>query len=103
MRMRGSAWERLYGAVHTLAVSDGPLAERLEYAAQYLIGLKPDDFDDADQRRKFVGIREDLTIEEPRNAGEGRIRATTRLLSEHDAHAIAVRIFELFMELTDRE
>jgi hypothetical protein len=101
--MRGYAWEKLYEAVHTLAVADGPLAERLEYAAQYLNRLKPDDFGDEAQRRKFVGIREDLTIEEPRNAGEGRIRATTQLLSGHDAHAIAVRIFELFMELTDRE
>jgi len=93
------AWERLYIAVRTLATSHDSLRERLRYAMTDMAFVAWSDFPEGDLRKRWTGIYEDLTIFEPRNSGEGKIEATTAQLSEHDAGAIAERIFDLFMEI----
>jgi hypothetical protein len=98
--MRGEYSERkLFEALFTLATGSGTLRERLAGAAQHLIGLSVNTayhFPDEATARECRGIVEDLTIFEPESADEGRIDATTRNLIDHDAHAIAKRIVELY-------
>jgi hypothetical protein len=86
--------ERLCQAVRVLAMSDRPLQERLKGAALTLAPLLPKDFLDADARRKFVGIMDDLTFDE-RKGADGRIAATVGGLSDDDARKIIDRILDL--------
>jgi hypothetical protein len=95
------AWQKLFGAVHGMATGDASLRERLAAAMVGMVVLNPDDFPEGDLRQRWIGIREDLTIFEPRHPGDGKIQATTAQLSDHDAHAIAEQIVDLFMEVND--
>jgi hypothetical protein len=72
--------------------------DSLEYAAGYLIRLRPEDLPDGELRRMFQGIHDDLTWVEAKG-DEGRISATVRALNDEDAKAIANRIFTMFMRL----
>lgn len=94
-------WQKLFGAVHGMATGSRSLRERLCAAMVGMVVLKPDDFPEGDLRRRWIGIREDLTILESRRPGEGTIEATTAQLSDHDANAIAERIFDLFIAVHD--
>jgi hypothetical protein len=82
-----------------MATTDMPLRDRLEAAMIEMSPLRADNFPEGELRRRYQGIREDLTIEEARVPGEGRIRSTLRILTDEDAAAIAGRIFDLFLDL----
>ena len=51
--------------------------------------------------RLYVGIKDDLTFDEPYD-GEGRLAATLQGLSDEDASAVAARIWRLYYDLRDR-
>ena len=48
----------------------------------------------------FVGIKDDLTFDEPYD-GEGRLAATLQGLSDEDASAVAARIRRIYCDLED--
>jgi len=88
------AFEKLSEAAHALATHPGRVQERLAEAAIYLIRIRPADIQDEELRRMFVGIRDDLSFDEPEGK-EGRIAATLQKTSDADASEIARRILEL--------
>ena len=95
------ALEKLMQAVDILATGSGRVQERLADAALVLIRLKPDDLpEDADLRRTFNGVIDDLTYEQPQG-DEGAISASLRGTDDEDASAIAKRIVALY-HATDR-
>ena len=87
--------EKLMEAVRILATGSGRIQERLLDAAHVLILLRADDFPEGDLRRKFNGVMDDLTFEQPEGE-EGRISATLSAIDDEDARAIAKRIVSLY-------
>jgi hypothetical protein len=92
------AFEKLSEAVHELVTGAGRVQERLRAAAIYLIRIRSEDIPDEELRRTFVGIKDDLTFDEPKGT-EGRIAATLQKTNDEDASAIALRIFDLYRAL----
>lgn len=80
--------QRLTVAVETLTTAQGRLQERLAHATVTLIALRPEDFGDQRERKRFQAILEALT-------SEGTIAATTVMLSDDHAAEIASDIFAL--------
>lgn len=80
--------ERLRIAVEGLACGLGTLQTRLANAVITLVPLQAANFHDADARRKFVGILDDLSF-------VGSAPETVPKLSDEDAAAVAARICEL--------
>jgi hypothetical protein len=76
----------------------GRVQERLEEAYKDLISAQPHDVADDELRRMLVGIKDDLTFDQPAGS-EGRLKATLRGLNDEDASAIAARILELHHRL----
>jgi hypothetical protein len=72
----------------------GRVQERLEEAYRYLGGAQPNEVADDELRRMLVGIKDDLTFDQPVGS-EGRLNATLRRLNDEDASAIAARILTL--------
>jgi hypothetical protein len=97
--MQGSdlALEKLRRAVHELDTS-GRIQERLSRAATYLMQVRPEDLSNNEMRRMLVGIKDDLTFNEPAG-NEDRIACTLRMTDDADADAIASRIVNLFRAL----
>jgi hypothetical protein len=86
--------EKLVQAVYALVTHSGRVQERLEEAYRDLISAQPDDVADDELRRMLVGIKDDLTFDQPAGS-EGRLKATLRNLNDEDASAIAARILML--------
>ena len=85
----GYVVEKLVVAVRSLAVSAGPIQQRLGNAwIGALVHLRPDDFDDPRERALFTSIRDAVT------AG-GDIEATTDSMSDGQALAAAGDLVEL--------
>ena len=87
-----TTWERLYGAVVTLATADAPLKDRLASAFHSgLLGLTPQDFADGGLQTDF----ESLYV----NAETGKV-LRTEWLSEDECRRAADTILHLFIEVT---
>jgi hypothetical protein len=96
----GYAKEKLTDAVYSLATGADRVQERLSHAAaDVLIRLRPDDFPEGELRRKFIGIWDDLTFDQP-TANEGNIAATLNRTDDEDARAIARRILSLYSAIS---
>lgn len=81
--------EKLVVAVRSLAVSAGPIQQRLGNAwIGALVHLRPDDFDDPTERALFTSIRDAVTA-------RGDIEATTDSMSDGQALAAAGDLVEL--------
>jgi hypothetical protein len=93
------ALEKLSQAVQALATGAGRVQERLGEAAMYLIRIRPDEIPIEELRRILVGIKGDLTFDEP-VGNEGRLVATLRGLDDADASAIETRIVHLHDRLS---
>jgi hypothetical protein len=91
--------EKLTQAVDLLATGSGRVQERLSYAALELIRLRADDFPEGELRRRFNGIWDDLTFEQPTGV-EGSIAATLNRTGDEDACAIARRILKLYFAIS---
>lgn len=94
------AYEKYQQAVQILATGAGTLQERLAYAAMILIRLRDEHLPEGNLRRIHNEIHEDLTWVEAKGS-EGKIEATTHLLDDFEARAIAEHIFELFLKLRE--
>jgi hypothetical protein len=91
MRLR-TTWEKLYGAVATLATADAPLKERVGSAFHsHLLGLTLQDFAEGGLRIDF----EALYV----NAETGKV-LRTEWLSEEECQQAAQTILHLFVEVT---
>jgi hypothetical protein len=87
-----TTWEKLYGAVATLATADAPLKERLGAAFHsHLLGLTPQEFADGGLQTDF----ESLYV----NAKDGKA-LRTEWLSEGECQRAAETILHLFVEVT---
>jgi hypothetical protein len=95
----GYAKEKSTDAVDSLATGAGRVQERLSLAADFLIRLRPDDFPEGELRRKFIGIWDDLTFDQP-TGDEGNIPATLNRTDDEDARAIARRILSLYSAIS---
>jgi hypothetical protein len=85
----GYVVEKLVVAVRSLAVSAGPIQQRLGNAwIGALVHLRPDDFDDPRERALFTSIRDAVTA-------RGDIEATTDSMSDGQALAAAADLVEL--------
>jgi hypothetical protein len=87
--------------VNILATGPDRIQERLEDAATILLRLEPaKDLDDLPgERRRLIGILDDLMFDQARTPGEGRIHATLARTDDLDACRIATRIYELHCAL----
>lgn len=94
--------EKLYSAVFSLATGEGDLPERLEAAALSLVVLEPEQMP-ADIGQEYRAIYAELTKREAEIAGEGKIRATVRNLTYHEASGIAERILNLYLKVVAPE
>ena len=87
-------WEKLYRAVHVLAVADAPLKERLRSAFHsHLLGLTLEDFTEGELQLDF----ESLYV----NVESGKVLRTD-WLSEDECRQAAETILHLFIEVTRR-
>jgi hypothetical protein len=93
------ALEKLVEAVHCLATGPGRVQERLAEAMTFLIRVRPEDVPD-ELRRQLIGIKDDLTFDQP-SGSESRLEATLGRLSNEDASAIAARVLDLRNRLWD--
>jgi hypothetical protein len=85
----GYVVEKLVVAVRSLAVSAGPIQQRLANAwIGALVHLRPDDFDDPKERALFTSIRDAVTA-------RGDIEATADSMSDGQALAAAGDLVEL--------
>ena len=85
----GYVVEKLVVAVRSLAVSAGPIQQRLGNGwIGALVHLRPDDFDDPKERALFTSIRDAVTA-------RGDIEATTDSMSDGQALAAAGDLVEL--------
>lgn len=97
---RSYALEKFGQAVHELVMHPGRVQERLEAAFMRFHPVWADDLPEGELRRRFAGIRDNLTFDEA-TGNEGRLAATLRNLSDEDASAIAARIWRLYYELQE--
>jgi hypothetical protein len=74
--------------------------DRLHAAYMRFHPVRATDLPEGELRRLFVGIKDDLTFEEP-SAREGRLAAPLQGLSDEDASAVAARIWRLYCDLRD--
>jgi len=88
------ALEKLSQAVDELATHPERVQESLAEAAIYLIRIQPADIQDEELRRMLIGIKDDLSFDEPKGK-EDRITATLQRTDDADASKIARRILEL--------
>jgi hypothetical protein len=99
--------EKLWQATLSLATGVGPIRERLNAAALYLIRLhhvRPEErafTQDAELQERFDALMDTLTST-PARGSEGNLFASICVLSDESACRIASEIFELFCEATDR-
>src|SRR5262245_19976477 len=87
--------QKLWQAVDCLN-AHGDLGDRLRCAANYLAGLMPANFTDHAIFKQWRDTWEDLTVDDARWHGEGRIEATTRDLRGFAARNIEKRIRDLY-------
>ena len=93
------AQEKFYQAL-TCLISEGPLRKRLAYAAQYLIRLTPQHFANSDHLKAWERIRDKLTWVDAGRRDDGNIDATTKRMIDEDAKRIAMKILDLYQELS---
>jgi hypothetical protein len=89
---------KLDEAAQALVTGAGRVQERLEESYRSLVAVQPKEIADDELRRMLVGIKDDLTFDEP-TGDEGRLRATLRRLTDEDANAIAARVLALRNQL----
>ena len=94
------ALEKFGQAVHELITHPGRVQDRLHAAFLRFHPVRATDLPEGELRRLFVGIKDDLTFDEP-YGGEGRLAATLQGLSDEDASAVAARIWRLYCDLRD--
>ena len=92
------ALEKLVEAVQCLVTGAGGVQERLGEAMTFLIRIRPEDVPKGELRRQLIGIKDDLTFDQP-SGDESRLEATLQGLSNEDASAIAPRILDLRNQL----
>jgi hypothetical protein len=92
------ALEKLDEAVQALVTGAGRVQERLEDSYRSLVAVQPKEIADDELRRMLVGIKDDLTFDEP-VGDERRLRATLRRLTDEDASDIAARVLSLRNQL----
>jgi DNA-directed RNA polymerase alpha subunit len=90
---RKKVWE----AVNTL-VGSGTIQERLAWAAECLIQLRPDEELPKKLREEFEAVCHELT-KETATGNEGNIAATTRKLSSEEGTRLARHILSLYTKL----
>jgi hypothetical protein len=96
------ALEKSVEALHELATHPGRVQERLSAAWMYLHRIEPDKhLSDAESRRLFDAIKDDLTFEQP-VGDEGHLAATLWGLGDEDARDIVARIWRLHDQLRDQ-
>ena len=100
MGSRSNLSEKLWQAIDTLATGDGELQERLVSASLSLTGvyLPPESDLPKKIQDEFDSIKQDLTRETAKG-NEGKIQATTRIMSDQEAEGVAKRILSLFIQL----
>jgi hypothetical protein len=89
---------KLDEAVQALVEGAGRVQERLGESYRSLVAVQPNELADDELRRMLVGIKDDLTFDEPAGS-ERRLEATLRRLTDEDASAIAARILALRNQL----
>jgi ferric-dicitrate binding protein FerR (iron transport regulator) len=89
--------EKLWQAIDTL-VGDGSIHQRLEYAAEYLIRLRPAEIP-ARERDDFADVMKALAEHPAEIPGEGQIRASVRKLTGEEAGAIGRKILSIYISL----
>jgi hypothetical protein len=101
-------YEKLHLATRALATGANDIRDRLESAAisTMMLDVSPQDqqfdFPTPELRDKFRSVRERMTRVEARG-DEGRIRATLRTLSDEEAEQIATDLFDLFVDIAERD
>ncbi|HWX97213.1 MAG TPA: hypothetical protein VNZ01_10225 [Solirubrobacteraceae bacterium] len=86
--------EKMMAGVELLATGRGELRERLEgLYPTTLMRLKPDDFEDSDQRALFEGVHSAITRE------PGSVAASIAAMDEITAKKVAADFFELFLRV----
>jgi hypothetical protein len=84
--------EKFTDAVRQLAISSGPMKERLEAAFLAIHTVRANDFDDPQMRAAYQSILERLTI-------NGTVVATTAQMDANEGEDVANGIFELFLAI----
>jgi hypothetical protein len=93
----GYTWEKLYGAVLTLARSDGTLQDRLTSAYRAMHILTPPDFPDDELQDEYAKLIHIWHPEEPGGL-EGTVAPAPAGLSPDQARAIAEQLLLLYTE-----
>jgi hypothetical protein len=98
----GYTWEKFYGAVLTLARSEGTLPQRLAKAYEHIAMLTSDDFSDDELWDAYTSLVHALRAGTP---GEVEGRGSTSLLVLRLDHAakIVETLLHLYTELTRLE
>ena len=91
------ALEKFGQAVHELITHPGRVQDRLHAAFLRFHPVRATDLPEGGLRRLFVGIKDDLTFDEPYD-GEA---TTLQGVSDEDASAVAGRIWRLYCDLGD--
>lgn len=93
-------FDKLNNCVLSLVKGSESVQERLFNAFRSLNSLKLDDFPEKLQK-DFQEIQNELMkVEALRN--EGRLKATQKILSDEQADALAEKILNLFISITER-
>ncbi len=92
------AQEKLYQAMQCLT-SEGPLRDRLAFAAIYIDRLLPEDLADTPYLSAWQQIREDLTWVEAGPGDLGNIDATIKRMIDEDVGKVAEAILSLYHNL----
>ncbi len=95
----GYTWEKLYGAVLTLARSDGPLPHRLTRAILQLPTLHATDFPDADLWATYRTLRHALTPGAP-GGPPGPTPASPAVLRPQEASHLVETLLGLYTDIT---
>jgi hypothetical protein len=90
----GYACEKLWEAVHDLALGPGRVKDRLDSAAKYVAMAAGARHDFADFRTEYEAVWARLTAVHARG-DEGAVRATLAQMSEDEACEIASQILDL--------
>jgi hypothetical protein len=90
--------EILWVAVYGLSTNEGTVQERLESAAVGLCSLPGENDLPKQYEEALSSIRHDLT-QEPAVGVEGRIKSTTRKMSDQEAQRVAKEILGLYITL----
>src|SRR5437870_155989 len=95
--------EKYAVAVHSLATGPGRVQERLHSAAMSLTRLQEgDDLPDPEMRAEHKAIMAMLTTVKHDPHERGLFQVTLDAMSDDDAHDLAERILNLFLQIQER-